>query len=231
MAETAEKSTTAAPSAATAEIVSETSNERIRLDSRLAIYDEVGKWLAVSDLHYGYETSRRAQGGLWPMWGKQEIETRLDSLLQDYQPEYLLMNGDVVDSRISGDSDAAEWLAQLTKQVDQLVLIRGNHDKGPILREREWYSSYTLGRFVFHHGHKPLATSLTENQIEVIGHIHPAYRLGDGAGLSKKLPTLVQENRRWILPAFSPWAGGVAHKSEGDGRQWVCSDKRVFEVI
>ncbi len=34
----------------------------IFLDSRLAVYHSEEKWLALSDLHFGYEVSRRTDG-------------------------------------------------------------------------------------------------------------------------------------------------------------------------
>jgi hypothetical protein len=48
-----------------------------------------------------------------------------------------------------------------------------------------------------------------------------------------RLPALVQEPQRWVLPAFSPWAGGGRWKGGEDGansncRQWLCHEARVF---
>ena len=67
MVDPVEKSTEAVQ-----EIVWKSAQETVILDSRLALYGKRGRWLAVSDLHYGYEIRRRARGGLWPMWGRGE---------------------------------------------------------------------------------------------------------------------------------------------------------------
>ena len=38
------------------------------LDGRLALHHPGESWLAISDLPFGYNMSRRRDGGLWPMW-------------------------------------------------------------------------------------------------------------------------------------------------------------------
>ena len=50
-------------------------------------------------------------------------------------------------------------------------------------------------------------------RIQIIGHHHPAGTLSDGAGLRLK------------LPAFSPWAGGVAWPD--DGASPICSARHA----
>ncbi|MDP4940246.1 MAG: hypothetical protein NWR21_13120, partial [Verrucomicrobiales bacterium] len=52
------------------------------LDGRLALYHRTQRWLAVADLHFGYEMSRRRAGGLWPMWGMETVQERLRALVQ-----------------------------------------------------------------------------------------------------------------------------------------------------
>ncbi len=62
--------------------------------------------------------------------------------------------------------------------------------------------------------------------------------MGDGAGTTLRLPSLVIEenedgSRDLYLPAFSPWAGGGRHAAPERKRvrQWACSPQRVFEVV
>ena len=47
--------------------------------SRFSI--EAQRWLAVADLHFGYELSQRAAGRLVPLWGMTSVEERLKELL------------------------------------------------------------------------------------------------------------------------------------------------------
>ena len=210
------------------EIVFGEKDDRVWLDSRLALFGEKDRWLALGDLHFGYEVSRRAAGGLWPLWGRETLSERLDELIADYEPATLILNGDIVDSSAGGRTEAIQWLEGLASQCGELVLIHGNHDRGAVVRQFEFVDHYWVGPFLFHHGHLPAPASLKDS-IEVIGHHHPAVRFADGAGLSMKLPALVQEKRRWILPAFSPWAGGTHFRSECESaRIWACGRGRII---
>ena len=67
--------------------------DEVVLDGRLALYHQQQRWLAVADLHFGFELSQRAAGNLFPLWGMQTIQTRLDELLDDYKPVHLILLG------------------------------------------------------------------------------------------------------------------------------------------
>src|SRR5690242_5237687 len=73
----------------------------ILLDGRLALFHEIERWLAVADLHFGYELSQRAAGRLVPLWGMVSIEERLVELLAEYRPRRLIILGDLVHDRAS----------------------------------------------------------------------------------------------------------------------------------
>jgi metallophosphoesterase superfamily enzyme len=162
------------------------------------------------------------------MWGRETIESRIRELLDDYQPETLIFNGDIVDGASSGCSEVIAWLNSLRERCANLILIEGNHDRGELVRSLKFVSRFEIGDFVFHHGHMPIKP-LKPGQIEVVGHIHPSICFNDGAGLSMKLPGFIQEQKRWILPAFSPWAGGVSYQGEEGTTSWACSQGRIFQ--
>ncbi|MEM7603355.1 MAG: hypothetical protein AAF357_18330, partial [Verrucomicrobiota bacterium] len=116
-----------------------------------------------------------------------------------------------------------------------LVLIEGNHDRGQVKRHFPFVSSYQTGQYFFHHGHEQPQVTGT---IEIMGHLHPSTRFNDGAGTSLKLPSLTREilsdgAEKWVLPAFSPWAGGHPAEpidSAHPYHRWACGKERVFEV-
>ena len=200
----------------------------IHLDGRLALFHESERWLAVADTHFGYSEAMRQAGGLFPLWGNEAIISRLESLCLDYRPETLLIVGDLVHGRPVQEPFAA-FLARLQSLVPKLILIRGNHDQSPRVRDVPFVDSWQTDSFFFHHGHLDLTPP--PGSTEITGHWHPAISWRDGAGLALKLPAFVQEERRWILPAFSPWSSGTSWNPPGDsGRRWVCSPKRVFEI-
>ncbi len=194
----------------------------VLLDGRLALFHERQKWLAVADLHFGYELSQRAAGNLFPMWGMQTIETRLLELLHDYTPTRLICLGDLVHNRA-----AAEELSLLVKrlwEICDVTLIAGNHDRHI---QYPLAASWESEGFYFHHGH---CAHERNDCIQVIGHHHPAGVIRDGAGLRLKLPAFVQQKNCWIMPAFSPWAAGVEWPRQEESRLWLCSPQRVLRL-
>jgi len=194
------------------------------LDGRLALFHETERWLAVADLHFGYELSQRAAGRLVPLWGMNSIEERLIELLEDYRPQRLIIVGDLVHNGASLEA-ASRLLARLRHRCE-VVALAGNHDRH-IAKAIEFSPRWETAEFVFEHGDcEPAETDRTR----IVGHHHPAISIGDGAGLRLKLPALIQLERCWVLPAFSPWAGGVAWPDDGESRIWLCTPRRVLRV-
>ncbi|MEM7699847.1 MAG: metallophosphoesterase, partial [Verrucomicrobiota bacterium] len=196
-------------------------------------------WMAVADLHFGFEVRRRAMGGLWPMWGMETIAERLESLVSDYRPETLVLVGDVVDSG-HAPREAVTFLDTIADLGPELVLVEGNHDRGLVRRHRRWVDHWVTDSCFFHHGHLDSETFeqlRRAGKTEISGHQHPSINFGDGAGTSLRLPSLATEqlpsHARWTLPAFSPWAGGTRYEPddiEHEVKLYACSRQRVFEA-
>ncbi|MCB1202856.1 MAG: metallophosphoesterase [Verrucomicrobiae bacterium] len=218
------------PAAAIAEI-----GDGLVLDGRLALVDPAARWLAVADLHFGYEANRRREGALWPLWGMESIAARLENLVRDWQPETVILAGDIVDGSAAPDQ-AIAWIGALGQLGPRLILVEGNHDRGPVRKAFDWVTSWQFGDIVFEHGHLDAREGNT--RLRIRGHLHPSILFSDGSGTRLRLPSLVVEtaadgSRRITLPAFSPWAGGTRLQTSGEKtlRQWACSPQRVFEIV
>jgi putative SbcD/Mre11-related phosphoesterase len=204
--------------------------ENVLLDSRLALFHEGEKWLALADLHFGFELSQRMAGNLFPLWGMQSIETRLRELLRDYQPLKLILVGDLVHDK-SGAHEFFSLITRLREQTD-VILIGGNHDiainrasSNSASSRLDLVDSFATDRYEFHHGN---CERKRNGRIQIIGHFHPAATLRDGAGLRLKFPALVQETNCWVLPAFSPWAAGTEWEERERSRTWLCTPQRIL---
>ena len=198
--------------------------DNILLDGRLALFHQVESWLAVADLHFGYELSQRAAGRLVPMWGMKSLEARLFQLLAEYRPRRLVILGDLVHDRTAA-TQARELIENIRKICEPIVLA-GNHDR-KLSAGFELVDSWQTENFHFHHGHCAPEPS---DRIQIIGHHHPAGTLTDGAGLRLKCPAFVQQSRCWIMPAFSPWAGGTEWLRDEESRVWLCTPERVLPL-
>jgi len=199
-------------------------SDQVILDGRLALFHQQQRWLAIADLHFGFELSQRAAGNLFPLWGMQTIQTRLAELLNEYQPATLILLGDLVHDR-SAAIPFATFVEQL-KTIAEVVLISGNHDRH-LAKQAGAVPEWQHGTFCFHHGHCELNRA---DHTQVIGHHHPAQVVRDGAGLRLKLPAFVQQDHCWIMPAFSPWAAGTEWPQDEKSRIWLCSPSRIIEM-
>lgn len=198
--------------------------EEIVLDGRLALFHKSERWLAVADLHFGYELSQRAAGALVPLWGMATISDRLSKLVAEYEPERLIVLGDLVHDKTAA-REAAELLRDFATRCD-VVVVAGNHDR-QLRGQIQMVDALETERFHFHHGH---CLAEDKGRIQIIGHHHPAAVITDGAGLRLKCPAFVQESSCWIMPAFSPWAGGTRWTGDKSSRVWLCTAERVFAL-
>jgi DNA ligase-associated metallophosphoesterase len=198
--------------------------DEVFLDGRLALFHKTERWLAIADVHFGYELSQRAAGRLVPLWGMATISDRLDALVIEYRPQRLIILGDLVHDKTAA-GEAARLLRAFAERCE-VVVVAGNHDRQ--LRDRiEMVDSLETEQFHFHHGH---CAAEAEERIQIIGHHHPAAVITDGAGLRLKCPAFVQQSRCWIMPAFSPWAAGTRWASDESSRVWLCTPERVFAL-
>ena len=150
----------------------------------------VGNNLIIADTHVGYEEALNKQGVLIPRFQFKEILERLEKVLDGSRFDKIIINGDV--KHEFGTISETEWrhtlklLDFLKKYCDEVVLVKGNHDKilGPIAQKRgvRVVDSIVLGDVLVIHGDKvPSRSDLEGVKVIVIGHEHPAISLREGA--------------------------------------------------
>lgn len=208
----------------------------LTLDSRGALLHRTERWLAVADLHFGYEVTMRQAGNLMPIWGMDSIEQRLLGLLRDHAPRTLILLGDSVHDR-AGREVFGAFLKELHAEVPEVVLVSGNHDRRCLNHLGARPQHETAGwRFI--HGdcwpeaneELTMPAGLGSRQL-LCGHFHPAATLRDGAGTRIKLPALVNRGSLWILPAFSPWSSGTGWARLDGDRLWLCHRRHIFPLL
>lgn len=148
--------------------------------------------VAFSDLHLGYEGMMNAQGIFLPRVNFTEIRKSLEKVFsRTGRVDKIIINGDL--KQEFGQITQQEWkevldmLQFLAENCNELVLIKGNHDKtlGPIAT---WHGvkiveDYFLEKekVLFVHGDKiPSAEKLEKAKTIVIGHEHPCVTISDG---------------------------------------------------
>jgi len=151
---------------------------------------KIGNTLIIADTHIGYEEALNKQGMFIPRFQLEEIIKRLKKIIGKKKFELIIINGDI--KHEFGKISEQEWrntlrlLDFLSKHTNKIILIKGNHDKilGPIARKRniEVVSHYKIGDIYICHGDKmPKDTAFKSAKTIIIGHLHPAISLREGA--------------------------------------------------
>jgi len=150
----------------------------------ICLYLKEANILILADTHIGYEEALNKQGILIPRFMFKDVIKKLDPVFHKTgKVDKIIINGDV--KHEFGSISEQEWrltlqlLDYLGKYCNEILLIKGNHDKilGPIAKKRnvKIVENYKVNGILVIHGDK-LADKETLKGIKtiIIGHEHPA---------------------------------------------------------
>ncbi|HEX6901560.1 MAG TPA: ligase-associated DNA damage response endonuclease PdeM [Thermoanaerobaculia bacterium] len=201
----------------------------ILLPERALFWERTGTLIA-ADVHLGKAASFRAAA--IPMPGGTTTETllRLSAALVRTGARRLLLLGDFFHAK---SGRASRTLAAIADWRDrhpdlEIVLIRGNHDRGAGDPPAEWRfdckdEPWIEPPFAFRHhpAEEPGGYVLA-------GHIHPAVSLSGPGRQREKLPCFFFGERVGLLPAFGDFTGGASVRPRhGDRVYGVAGDEIV----
>jgi len=184
-------------------------------DSSGALWLPDSSTLLVADLHLGYGFAQRRRGELGPVLDDQ-ASAKLDAVLSRFTPSRIVFLGDLVHA--PGPSPLEkEWILDRLRAWaarSELLLVRGNHDRAFELDfagavEMCEHGVWRAPGIVAVHGDRAWPEPAPE-ELLILGHIHPAFGVGDSAGVRQRVPVFLHAPGRMIvLPAFSPFAAGL----------------------
>lgn len=190
--------------------------DNLIISGRGCAYLPESETVAISDLHLGFEIYMESEGLLLPrLQMRLEVE-RIESILREYAPSNIVINGDV--KHEFSRNTPQEWievkkLFDLLTSRGRVVVVRGNHDNY-ILNIAGRFGirvvrSERFGGILFAHGDVEIGPE--EADCTVIGHEHPAIRVVDSVGAFTKFPVFLHlvDRKVLVLPAFSPFALGT----------------------
>jgi len=179
------------------------------LSSDRCVYWETQQTLIVSDLHFGKTGHFRKEGIPVPQKVYKEDLQRLVSQLQYFQPEKLIVVGDLFHSKANRELDLfRKWRQDISHL--EIILVKGNHD---VLQDN-WYdearisvnhTSLTIDKFSFIHDIADCRSD-TGNYF-FSGHIHPGVSIRGAGKQSVHLPCFYFTKTYCVLPAFSRFTG------------------------
>jgi putative SbcD/Mre11-related phosphoesterase len=205
----------------------------IATEDGLGIYLPKIRSLVIADLHLGFELALFGEGTYIPIDQYQIMQNNIMDLIEKYNPELLIINGDF--KHEFARPSRQEWyeLSALLKVLSnygvELELIRGNHDnylktilsrEGKTLREPYFLHS----DYLFVHGHQSLSeifdAPLPDVPWVILAHEHPAIELRDSSGGKHKFRCYLkgswEGHNLLVLPAYSPIASGsIMNKLSG----------------
>lgn len=179
--------------------------ESLHLLTEKAIWWPHKKILIMSDVHLGKVTHFRKNGIQAPMALISKELKKIEALLHQYQPEQLIIVGDLFHSSLNTEWDEFVNLIANFKQT-QVVLVRGNHDKlaAYLLKQSRVKAMHTYLVEPFEFSHEPIEHS---SHYVFSGHVHPGVALHGNAKQSLSVPCFYFGKHYALLPAFGNFTG------------------------
>jgi DNA ligase-associated metallophosphoesterase len=193
-----------------------------------ALYRPLKNQLILSDVHLGKATHFRKMGIPMPAQSHLKDIDTLHYLLNRWQPETLVILGDLFHSDYNREW---LWFKALLMEFPHVtfILVEGNHD---ILQD----SAYNIPNLIktelleeehFIFSHHPLKDC---SKLNICGHVHPGLRLYGPAKQSVALPCFYFNNRHFILPAFGNLTGMFLLNQEEDSFYYLVMKNKVVQL-
>lgn len=203
--------------------------EWIELNPLRCAFIRSRKMLLLADLHLGKAAHFRRHGLAVPADAHSSDFIRIDSLLAHYQPEQVLILGDLFHSAHNPDWEQFAHFIQ-SRQDARWMLVEGNHD---ILAEKHYREAglQLLGDAWLDGGicfrHEPAALDVPV----IAGHIHPGAAL-EGKGRQRlRLPCFHISGQTLTLPAFGALTGlFTVRKEKATDRIYAIAGDSIYTL-
>lgn len=205
--------------------------EELVLAKERAIFLPKQQLLAISDLHLGKTAHFRKAGVQVPSSIAHEDLNRLSRLIERYQPQSLLINGDMFHHELNTDIDDFErWKAQYLEL--KFILVKGNHDR---LHQSQYAAlgieihdpHYTTANFCFVHD---ALTCSMPTHYPISGHIHPGVAIVGKAKQRLKFPCFYFGKDYAVMPAFSAFTGLSMIRPQTIAQVFAITPNKVIKV-
>ena len=199
-------------------------DEPLQLLGAKGLWDPERRVLLVADLHLGKAETFQAHGIPLPSDGDGATLNDLLALAHRWQPQQVVVLGDLIHSRLGLTSELRAKLAALPELLGcRLRLIGGNHELGSWMEGLPQEPSQALGPWWLSHEPEP-----RDGLLNLCGHLHPVAVVGRGAD-RLRLPcfSYCARSERLALPAFGRLTGG--HPCSQRDRIWLVADGAVVD--
>jgi len=202
--------------------------EELILTNQRVVFWSKTKTLILSDLHIGKTAHFRKSGIPISSEVLQKDLERLRLLILHFQPEILLIVGDLFHAEFNEDVKTFQkWMQQFNDV--SITLIKGNHDKNSF----ELYETLNIdikpnyleiAPFTFMHDVKVV----NQDKFYVSGHKHPGVLLIGKGRQRIKLPCFQITKHQLILPAFSLFTGLNTKNTTKNSKCFAFTEDSIF---
>src|SRR5690606_18773212 len=179
----------------------------LELTTERALFWKQQSSLVLSDLHLGKAGHFRKHGLAMPGVVHEKDLARLRALLEHYQPQKVIIAGDLVHAGANREwADFRTLTAEFAQT--QWILVAGNHDKKPMSLIQDLGLSAVhsrLGVGPFEIVHEPVQTE--GERFWISGHVHPGVSVRMTTKRLMNFPCFAVSGKQLILPAFSFFSG------------------------
>jgi uncharacterized protein len=206
--------------------------ESVVLLPERALFHPATYTLFIADLHLGKADTFRTHRIPLPDGSTQADLLRLSRAIARMDARRLIILGDLIHAKQGRDLLMLEtfqsWRAH--HQALEIMLVRGNHDKGAGDPPDEWNilnvnPPYEETPFVL--AHQP---EEADKGYVLAGHLHPAVMLEGKARQRLKLPCFLFGRRVGVLPAFTSLAASAVISPKSGDRIYVITDSAVIAI-
>jgi uncharacterized protein len=210
----------------------ELAGEQLILLPERALFWPRGEMLIAADLHWGKAATFRAAGLAIPQGGTADDLARLDRALRRTGARRLALLGDLLHARAGRAETLLEQIGSWRARWPDLdiLLIRGNHDRGAGDPPPEWGfrcvdEPFAAAPFVLRH--HPRASP---DGYVLAGHTHPAVRLRGAGRQQLRLACFWFGPHVGVLPAFGGFTGSAVVSPAAEDRVFAVAGDEVLSV-
>ncbi|MFA6022656.1 MAG: metallophosphoesterase [Candidatus Pacearchaeota archaeon] len=199
-----------------------------------AVFFPKEKILAIGDMHLGYEIMLKENGSLLPQTQIEQTKEDLKKIFDILHERKIKLNKIVFLGDIKHFFSFHKYeknvfldiIFFLEKYIsrENIILIKGNHEKMMALGGKEFVDYYIQGEIAFVHGDIMFKELLDKNIKKIVmGHLHPAVTIMDKQRIrSEKYKCFLigeyKNKQVFILPSFFPLIEGTSiNEYLGDG--------------
>ncbi|WP_295116722.1 ligase-associated DNA damage response endonuclease PdeM [uncultured Chitinophaga sp.] len=202
-----------------------------RVSAGKGLYWEEERALIVSDLHLGKSAHFRKAGIAIPGNIVQEDLFCLQQLIVRYNPEKLIIVGDMFHSVANNEVNYFKLWRRQFPQL-QFDLITGNHDimGESVYQDLEIRQYDSLRLHNIHFVHDAADAPPSKAYYVLSGHIHPGVRMNGYGRQSLRLPCFYFGQQYAVLPAFSHFTGMFTIEPQAGEPVFVLAEKKVIKM-